>query len=222
MFLLLSLQKKMEAATFIHLPAHSSSCCQPTNLCTAESILSAFPYVTITEESFFFSVLGCFSALRSGSHHFSLIRNIIRMIPIFVFCHSASLWIASTQLAFQLARVLSARRTMKCPQSYSFSLSNYPLTQPKFLKVFLISIQLSLCRTELIERMVCSLMSICPCYHFMLTSQHTPMWLLVFSTSLKQPLHRTPVFSICALKPATIFISSFISTSYQHLPCWLF
>lgn len=163
---------------------------------------------------FFLSVLRCISALCSGSHHFSLIRNITRMLPIFVFWHSASLWIASVQLAFQLARVLSTRRTMKCPQSYSFSLSNYPLTQPKFFRVFFFSIQLSL--------LVCILMSIFFCFHFVLTSQHTPMWLLVLSTSLKQPLHRTPVFSICALKPAAIFISSFISTSYQHLLCWLF
>lgn len=206
---------------------HWSSCSFTFLLPTYKSVhswvhLICLPLCYYNRGTFFFSVLGCFSSLCSGFHHFSLIRNITRLLPIFAFWHSASLWIASVLLAFQLARVLSTRRTMEYPQSYSFSLSNYPLTHLKLLKVFLISIQLSLCIIELIERMVCILMSIFPCFHFMLTSQRTPMWLFVLSTSLKQPLHRSPMFSIYALKPATIFISSFISTSYQHLPCWLF
>lgn len=80
-----------------------------------------------------------------------------------------------------------------------------------FWRVTLISIQLSLelDTIELFEIMVCILMSIFPCFHFLLTSQHTPIWLLVLSTYLKQPLQRSPVFSIYAIKSSS-YLSFFI------------
>lgn len=59
-------------------------------------------------------------------------------------------------------------------------------------------------------------MSIFPCFHFILASPHTPIWLFVLSTFLKQSFQRSPVCSICVIKSSS-YLSYLSFLTYFHL-----